>query len=220
MRKIKLLMINIILLLLLNILPKEKIPEVVSTVEKIPEKIAIIYDEDITQVSSRSLSRDREKMEYVRPTIYSEDLYKYIKAKESFKPEAYLLEGEQYYTIGYGHHGEDVSAGQVISEEQADRLLRADLKGTSDYVLKHCDYFDITQNQLDALTSFAYNGGPGMLQQLTANKTRSAEEISQHIEFYTKSSSEKYRNGLKNRRLEEKEIYLGGFENEETQIEY
>lgn len=216
MKKFKLLMINIILLSLINVLPKEKILDTVQVSVRVSEQV-----EKTIQISSRGgeLRQTPTEMSQL-VTTYSEDLYEYIKSKENFKSEAYLLDGEKYYTIGYGHHGSDVKPGQVVTEEEADRILRADLKGTSDFVLKYCSYFEITQNQLDALTSFTYNGGPGMLQQLTANKTRSPAEIVEHIEFYTKSSSETFRKGLKNRRLEEKEIFLGGFENEETQIEY
>lgn len=244
MKKLRVLFINLILLSMLQILPKasferknialitkndisitkfeenvteeaEKITEDVSGNEKKPEEKSIIYDED-TKISSRSLSREREKNEYVRPTIYSEELYEYIKAKESYKPEAYILEGEKYYTIGYGHHGEDVSAGQVISEEEAERLLRADLKGTSDFILQYCDYFEINQNQLDALTSFAYNGGVGFISQITDHKKRGPEEIAEHFTAYTKSSSEAYRKGLLIRRTEERNIFIGGFNNEEV----
>lgn len=216
MKKVKILIINIILLSLINVLPKEKILDTVQVSVQVSEQV-----EKTIQISSRGgeLRQTPTEMSQL-VTTYSEELYEYIKSKESFKAEAYLLEGEKYYTIGYGHHGSDVKPGQVVTEEEADRILRADLKGTSDFVLKYCNYFEITQNQLDALTSFTYNGGPGMLQQLTANKTRSPEEIVEHIEFYTKSSSETFRKGLKNRRIEEKEIFLGGFENEETQIEY
>ena len=244
MKKLRVLFINLILLSMLQILPEasferkdialitkndisitefeenvteeaEKITEDVSGNERKPEEKSIIYDED-TKISSRSLSREREKNEYVRPTIYSEELYEYIKAKESYKPEAYILEGEKYYTIGYGHHGEDVSAGQVISEEEAERLLRADLKGTSDFILQYCDYFEINQNQLDALTSFAYNGGVGFISQITDHKKRGPEEIAEHFTAYTKSSSEAYRKGLLIRRTEERNIFIGGFNNEEV----
>ena len=216
MKKVKILIINIILLSLINVLPKEKILDTVQVSVQVSEQV-----EKNFQISSRGGELRQAPTEMSQlVTTYSEDLYEYIKSKESFKAEAYLLEGEKYCTIGYGHHGSDVKPGQVVSEEEADRILRADLKGISDFVLKYCSYFEITQNQLDALTSFTYNGGPEMLQQLTANKTRSPEEIVEHIEFYTKSSSETFGKGLKNRRLEEKEIFLGGFKNEETQIEY
>lgn len=215
MKKFKLLMINIILLSLINVLPKEKIVDAVQSSVQVSGQVSEQVKKTI-QISSRGGEQRQAPTEMSQlVTTYSEDLYEYIKSKENFKSEAYLLKGEKYYTIGYGHHGPDVKEGQTVTEEQAERMLRADLKGTSDYVLKHCDYFDITQSQLDALTSFAYNGGPGMLQQLTANKTRSPEEMMEHIEYYTKSSNEAFRQGLLNRRIEEKNMFLGGVKNEE-----
>lgn len=86
----------------------------------------------------------------------------------------------------------------------------ADLQGYVNLVLKKCDYLDLTQGQLDALVSFTYNGGEGMLNELTKNGTRNAEEIAEHITAYTKSSSEKNRKGLLKRRLEEKEMFTNG----------
>lgn len=74
---------------------------------------------------------------------------------------------------------------------------------------------NLNQNQLSALVSFTYNAGYGNLKKLTADGTRSKEEIAEHITAYTKSSSENNRNGLLKRRLEEKEMFLNG-KNEET----
>lgn len=207
----RLIIINILLFSLYN-----KIPTYNNQLSNTNEVENLAQTQQI--ISSRSLTESRveqqmeeTKPEYVKPTIYSENLYQFVKSKEGFKSEAYLMEGETYYTIGYGHHGKDVKSGQTITEEEADRMLRADLKGVSDYVLQHCDYFEINQNQLDALTSFAFNGGVGMLQQLTNHKQRTPEEIAEHITAYTKSSSESFRRGLTNRRTEEKQIFLGGF---------
>ena len=49
-----------------------------------------------------------------------------------------------------------------------------------------------------------------MLNKLTANKTRTKEEIAQKIINYTKSSSESNRKGLAKRRLAEQTLFLGG----------
>ena len=46
----------------------------------------------------------------------------YIKEKEGCRLTAYQLSGEQYYTIGYGHYGPDVSKGQKITQAKADEL--------------------------------------------------------------------------------------------------
>ena len=130
---------------------------------------------------------------------------------------AYKNRGEQFYTIGYGHYGSDVKAGQTITYEQAETLLRADLQGTVDYILKNYQYLKLNQNELNALVSFAYNCGVGSLNRLTDNKTRTKEEIAEHIIAYTKSGSESNRNGLLKRRQAEKEMFLKGVEvNEEN----
>ena len=88
-------------------------------------------------------------------------------------------------------------------------MFIADLQGYVNLVLKKCAYLNLTQGQLDALVSFTYNGGEGMLNELTANGTRSAEEIAEKILNYTKSSSEANRKGLAKRRLEEQKLFKG-----------
>ena len=89
-------------------------------------------------------------------------------------------------------------------------MLKADIKGYTDYVLKHCSYLDLNQAQVDSLVSFTYNTGAGNLQRLTANGTRTEKEIAEHITAYTKSKSEVNRNGLKKRREAEKSMFEEG----------
>ena len=200
----KLVIINLLLILLFYILPQKEI---------FVEKEAIIQEQQ--KISSRSLEYNREitieqtTIENKPFSISSNGIY-LIKKYEGLKLHSYRLEGETNFTIGYGHNGSDVKEGQTITEEQAETLLLADLQRYVDIVLKKCDYLDLTQNELDALVSFTYNVGQGSLNKLLANGTRSKEEIAEHITAYTKSSSEKNRNGLLKRRLEEKEMFLNG----------
>lgn len=72
------------------------------------------------------------------------------------------------------------------------------------------DYLDLTQNEFDALCIFAYNVSPKSVKQLSGNKTRSKEELMEHITSYTKSGSEKNRRGLLNRRMIEKNMFERG----------
>ena len=85
----------------------------------------------------------------------------YIKSKEGCELTAYKLEGETYYTIGYGHYGPDVSKGQTITKAQADALFAQDLKNYEAAVNVYIDNYRISlnQNQFDALVSFTYNCG-------------------------------------------------------------
>ncbi|MFA9231415.1 MAG: lysozyme [Microgenomates group bacterium] len=61
-------------------------------------------------------------------------------------------------TIGYGHTGSDVSSGQLISEERAVELLRADVK-TAEAAVRNSVKVELLPNQFDALVSFTYNVG-------------------------------------------------------------
>lgn len=142
--------------------------------------------------------------DYVEPTTYSEELFEFVKSKEGFYAKAYKNEGEEYWTIGYGHYGADVKEGQTITEKEAEKLLRQELDDACKKTLKYCDYLKLNQSQLDSLTSFTFNGGLGLLQKLTGYKTRDINEIANHIEAYTNHGLK----GLIIRRSEEKEMLL------------
>lgn len=132
-----------------------------------------------------------------------------IKSFEGLSLKAIRLTGEQYYTIGYGHYGKEVKAGQWITEEEAERLLKADLEKFEEWV-NTIPNFELNQNQFDALVSFTYNLGPGNLQLLT--KGRTADEIANHMTAYVNGGSDIFREGLLRRRVAERELYLTPWE--------
>ena len=75
------------------------------------------------------------------------------------------------WTIGYGstyfHDGKRVKPGdRLASEIQADALLRNTLGQYEDAVNQNAKV-PLTQNQFDALVSFAYNEGTGALREST-----------------------------------------------------
>lgn len=128
-----------------------------------------------------------------------------IKQFEGLSLRAVKLLGEAYYTIGYGHYGADVKPDQVITESEAEQLLRMDLNQIEEQVLKTVP-FKLNQNQFDALVSFTYNCGVGNLKQLV--KGRNAAQIASHMMVYTHSGSEAYTQGLINRRKKEQALFL------------
>jgi lysozyme len=65
------------------------------------------------------------------------------------------------WTIGWGHTG-NVTPGQVITQEEADKLLKADLE-YYEKAVENLLPFPVTQYQFDALVSFAYNVGVAAL---------------------------------------------------------
>lgn len=83
-----------------------------------------------------------------------------LKGFEGFRSKAYKDAGYGVWTIGYGHT-KNVKAGMVITEAQAEQLLREDIvrfeKAVNSIIA--CK----TQGQFDALVDFAYNVGPSKL---------------------------------------------------------
>lgn len=128
-----------------------------------------------------------------------------IKSFEGCKLTAYkCLQTEKYYTIGYGHYGSDVKAGMTITLKRAEEMLLQDCQKFVNHVNSYMDKYNFNQNQFDALVSFAYN--IGSINQLTANGTRTTEQISAKITAYNKSGG-KVLNGLVKRRAKEKALF-------------
>lgn len=128
-----------------------------------------------------------------------------IKSFEGCKLTAYkCLPTEKYYTIGYGHYGSDVTAGMKITKEQAEELFLQDCEKAIKNVNSFMSKYNFNQNQFDALVSFAFN--VGSIIQLTANGTRTLEQISSKITAYNKSGGRVIA-GLVKRRAKEKELF-------------
>ena len=207
----RLIVVNLLLIILLSVLPTEK--ELLATEEQEVKQLAqeLFNEKQI----SRSLEEPREtEPQIVIATEISQECIDFIKEKEGFRSVAYRQnKNEKYLTLGYGHYGSDVKEDQTITQEEAERLLIADLKGYTEAVLKECEHLALNQNELDALVSFTYNCGLGNLKKLIKNRDK--EEIAEHITAYTKSGSEENRKGILARREQEKEMFLGGELNEE-----
>lgn len=128
-----------------------------------------------------------------------------IKSFEGLSLKAVKLQGEQYWTIGYGHYGADVQPNQVLTPAQAEALLRKDLAQFEAWVQQYAPW-PMSQNEFDALVSFTYNCGPGSLQSLVRGRTK--EQVANRMLVYTHSGSEAYTQGLINRRKKERELFL------------
>ena len=130
-----------------------------------------------------------------------------LKGLEGCKLTAYKLKGERYYTIGYGHYGADVKAGQQISQSQADELLVKDLekfeKHVTNYAVKK--FPELNENQFSALVSYCYNRGLGGLKELV-NNSGSVAEMSTNIVKYW-GSAQLYKDALIKRRKKEQALF-------------
>ena len=126
-----------------------------------------------------------------------------IKEYEGCRLKAYKCPAG-VWTIGYGHTS-GVKEGQVITLEKALSLLKDDLKKYEKHVESFRKKYNWNQNQFDAMVSFAFN--IGSINQLTANGTRSIEQISSKILAYNKAAGKEL-TGLTRRRQAEQKLFL------------
>ena len=143
----------------------------------------------------------------------SDALVNHIKKQEGFSAKAFW--DHQQYSIGYGTKANNKD--EVIDEKEAEKRLKVQIADTRSKVIKYGTKkgYSWNDNQVDALSSFAYNLGIGSLDQVTNNGTRSNLEIAAAIPKYNKASG-KVEKGLEKRRA----VELGMFNapNSGTQV--
>ncbi len=108
------------------------------------------------------------------------------------------------WTIGYGHtHG--VTPGMKIDQAEAERLLSEDTQKFANAVDDHnIVSIPLSDEQRDALISFAYNTGEGNLRKLCKNKN--ANEIAESMLHYNKAGGKELA-GLTRRRRAEHDLF-------------
>lgn len=130
-----------------------------------------------------------------------------IKRWEGFRSKAYLCPAN-VWTIGYGHT-KTAKAGQVISELQAKSLLIRDL-AEYEQAVNELVTVPLTQNQFDALVSFAFNVGTGAFSRSTLLRVLNRgeyEKVASQFGRWVNGGGRKLP-GLVNRRREERELFL------------
>lgn len=85
----------------------------------------------------------------------------FIKKQERFSPSAYW--DSNAYSIGYGHHGKDVSKNMKISLAKANKLFDQDIKESekmANEIINSLPYsYSFSQGFFDGLCSLVYNCG-------------------------------------------------------------
>ena len=94
-----------------------------------------------------------------------------IRKQEGIRLKAYPDPGTggDPWTIGVGHTGKDVHPGLEITEEEAMRLLAADVQG-AERCLEREVTVELTQHMVNALVSFIFNVGCGAFHKSTLRK--------------------------------------------------
>ena len=142
----------------------------------------------------------------VRGAPVAQNLTDFVKHFEGYNPKAY---GDFKQTsIGYGTRARKGETS--ITKEEAESRLSAELGKARSEVenLNKKHGYGFAPNQLDALTSFAYN--VGNLNQLTENGKRDKETIAKKILEYNKAGG-KVLPGLVNRRKAEYNLFVEGY---------
>lgn len=136
-----------------------------------------------------------------------------IKKYEGLRLEAYLCPSS-IPTIGYGNtfweNGSKVVLGEKISIERADSLLNQTVSKFEQQV-KNLVKSAINENQLGALTSFAYNVGVGSFSRSTLLRkvNINPNDVSIRVEFMKwNKGGGKVLNGLTKRRKDEADLYF------------
>lgn len=123
-------------------------------------------------------------------------------------------------TIGFGHtgtvNGVPIYDGMKITKEQEAELLKQDIGYFENYVNRNAKK-PMTQNQFDAIVSLAFNIGEGNLNKSSfwkhfnaGNTDLAAETILGFNKSRNKDTKQlEFNQGLMNRRLREKSLFLG-----------
>lgn len=92
--------------------------------------------------------------------IASQNAYAIIKHYESIRLDSYL-DPKGIATIGWGHTGVDVAHPMSVSAEEANRLLSKDVAFVEKQLYRILSREPESQNQFDAIVSWAFNIGCG-----------------------------------------------------------
>ena len=130
-----------------------------------------------------------------------------VKKLEGFSAKAFW--DHKQYSIGYGTKAS--GPNEVITEPEAASKMKSVLNKSAQYVINFAKThgYKWGQNQIDALSSFIYNGGKGFLDQVTKGGKRTNQEIAQAIPQYNKASG-KVEKGLVKRRNIEVAMFKNG----------
>ena len=139
--------------------------------------------------------------------VVDEKGYNLIKQFEGLRLNAYQCPAGRW-TIGYGHT-KGVKKGMYISEAVATHFLIEDVQRVEPTINSYDGIYHWTQNEFDALASFAFNCGIGNLKKLLKYGQRTKSQIADAILLYNKANGRVLR-GLVRRRKAERELFVKG----------
>ena len=126
-----------------------------------------------------------------------EELVEKVKEFEGFRKTAYRCPAG-VLTIGYGRT-ENVKPNEVTNVSRETKWLKGRLLDDMSYIFYKMEKYNLSDNEVYALTDFIFNLGRKRLDTLTVNYTRTKNEIKEAILLYNKANG-KVLQGLVKRR--------------------
>ena len=130
-----------------------------------------------------------------------------IKKFEGFSATEYTCSAGKH-TIGYGHVLKEGEQYEIITNAQAEELLRQDIE-TAEYTVNKAVLPNLTQNRFDALVSLVYNWGGGNFLRSNGLRALNHEDYEGAIEEFSEVNkvNGKVSAGLVSRRRAEAELW-------------
>jgi len=131
-----------------------------------------------------------------------------VKEFEGFSATPYKCPADKL-TIGYGHVIKAGESFTTITKEQAETLLRIDMKWV-EKTINNTISADLTQNEIDALASLIYNIGGTAFRNSTLLKLLNQDNFIDAADEFLKwcHIGKEVSQGLLNRRKKERELFL------------
>jgi lysozyme len=187
-------------------------PEPKVITEKVIEEVEVIKVVTLPQiVLVEKPILVKPLIKYVGPSYnFDNELINGVKFFEGYRANAYYCSGN-VKTIGYGCTDKNIVALGAISEHKASVILQQKINDVRDNV-RQAVKVDLTEYQLNALTSFAFNLGMTNLKTLINGENRlnsgNYKSIEKILPMYRKAGG-KVREGLVKRRAWELSLWNG-----------
>ncbi|MDB5705964.1 MAG: lysozyme [Sphingomonas bacterium] len=135
----------------------------------------------------------------------------FIKGFETCKLKAYMPTPQDRPTIGWGTTGSDIKMGLIWTQAQADERFAKDLAAFGAGVSNALGKAPTTQDQYDAMVSFAYNVGLDGFRDSTLRRLHLERDHAGAAGQFARWNKQagKVLNGLTRRRAGEAHMYRG-----------
>lgn len=151
--------------------------------------------------------------------------FNFIKVMQRYSATPYK-DAHDTWTIGYGHTVGVNASHSIVTRDQADALLREDIEETEE-IVRNLVRVPLTQNEFNALVSFAFNFGAEPFKGTTlvkklneGDKRGASKEFERWVHLKNPEDGHLQRSSaLTERRLNEKHLFLVDINNAVNRVD-